>query len=616
MSKIVRRRIRLESLECRRALTGWHNADLPLDVNGSGLVTATDALIVINELNSVGARPLLSQPPPDQQPSFVDTNNNGRLSPVDALLVVNALAFRSQPVNLVLSIDPSHDPNSNGVVLSEQVRLIGQTVPRSTIRIDVAGLDAALTEVDTKKQSFDLVATDDGKFSIDLPLFAGMNSVAAISRDPLGRSVSLKREIMQADIVADWNAALLNVVRDWTGLSNDPYPRRIVPSKPPVVARNMALIHTAMFEAMNAVKKEYRSYLPEPTVVQGLVSAEASGVSAAYHVAKSIYPDARELSVWESTLFETMATIPDGTPKTAGFQLGQTIASNILATRNSDGSNAAEIYSSAGLPGHWDRTAPDLLPPLLPHWGQVRPLAVQDILEYRPEPPPDLSSSQYAAAVDEVMRLGSVDSTERTPDQTEIALFWADGGGTATPPGHWNRIAMRISAAQQDASLYRARMLALLNLALADAAIASWDAKYHYDFWRPVDAIRKADSDGNELTTANTTWLPLLRTPPFPSYTSGHSTFSSAAAAVLTRIYGAGYNFASRSDSHSGLTQKPLTNEVTRQFSSFIEAAREAGQSRIYGGIHFDFDNEAGFTAGQSVGHYVMDHLLQDQRNF
>jgi len=597
-------------------LTGWHHAELPLDVNASGLVTALDALLVINELNAGGSRVLPAEQPVGQKPRYIDTNNNGRLSAMDALLVINALNLPRQPIGLVLSIDPAHDANSNGVVLRDQIRLVGQTIPGARVSLEIARLDATLSEVESQTQSLQLTAGEDGRFTVEPILFVGLNSLTASSRDLLGRSTTLHREILRADIVADWNAAILNVVRDWTGLSNDPYPGRIVPSKPPVVARNLALIHTAMFEAMNAVAAEFTSYLDEPILVSASVSAEAAGIVAAYQVARSLYPGSRELAVWEATRFETLATVAEGTAKQAGMELGQMVAARILATRVNDGSDAAEVHIGSEIPGGWARTAPDFLPPLLPHWGRVRPLAVQDVLEFRPGPPPDLSTSDYAAAVDEVMRLGRFDSSERTAEQTEIALFWADGGGTATPPGHWNRIATRISVVEQESTLQRARTLALLNLAMADAGIASWDAKYLYDFWRPIDAIRRADQDGNADTTLDTSWLPLVRTPPFPAYTSGHSTFSGAAAAVLTALYGEDIAFASQSDAHSGLTQRPLTQIVERQFSSFAEAAEEAGQSRIYGGIHFQFDNSAGLAAGQSIGGFVVENLLRIHNTF
>jgi len=224
--------------------------------------------------------------------------------------------------------------------------------------------------------------------------------------------------------------------------------------------------------------------------------------------------------------------------------------------------------------------------------------------------PPALDSVEYAAAVDQVMRLGRVDSSERTAGQTEIAVFWADGGGSATPPGHWNRIATELSLASQQSTLERARTLALLNLALADAGISAWDTKYTYDFWRPIDAIREAEDDGDDATVSDSTWQPLLRTPPHPTYTSGHSTFSGAGASVLSSIFGDNVTFATRSDGHTGLTQRPLASISTRYFDSLWEAAEEAGISRIYGGIHYSFDNTAGLSSGDAIGQYVSSHWL------
>lgn len=209
------------------------------------------------------------------------------------------------------------------------------------------------------------------------------------------------------------------------------------------------------------------------------------------------------------------------------------------------------------------------------------------------------------------MQLGGLSSLQRTADQTDIALFWADGGGTATPPGHWNQIVADLILEQGGTLVDRARAFALLNLALADAGIASWDAKYTYELWRPIDAIRDGNLDPNAATAADPAWAPLLRTPPFPTYTSGHSTFSGAADAVLTHLFGDHVTFTSRSDSHSGFTQRPLAaSQVrTRSFASFSQAAEEAGRSRIYGGIHFEFDNEAGLASGRALGQFVVDNI-------
>jgi membrane-associated phospholipid phosphatase len=275
--------------------------------------------------------------------------------------------------------------------------------------------------------------------------------------------------------------------------------------------------------------------------------------------------------------------------------------------------NTSVNFTPGSEPGDWNRTQPDLLPPLLPQWPLVKPFALPSGDAFRPGEPPDLGSEDYAQAVDEVYRLGRLDSLERTADQTEIAVFWSDGGGTATPPGHWNRIAMDVIMREQLSLLENSRVMALLNIALADAGIACWDAKYTYELWRPLDAIHEADLDGNRQTESDETWLPLLKTPPFPTYTSGHSTFSAAAAAVLTELFGENYSFESTSDAHSGLSQRPLNKELvtTRQFTSFSDAAQEAGLSRIYGGIHFSFDDTAGQAAGTQIGEFVARSMIQ-----
>jgi membrane-associated phospholipid phosphatase len=234
--------------------------------------------------------------------------------------------------------------------------------------------------------------------------------------------------------------------------------------------------------------------------------------------------------------------------------------------------------------------------------------------QFRPTAPPALASTDYAAAVDQVRRLGSAGSTERTADQTAIANFWADGGGTSTPPGHWNQIAMDIGLEHNQSLLENARMLALVNFAMADAGIASWDAKYASNLWRPIDAIHLADTDGNAATTADAAWSPLLNTPSFPSYVSGHSTFSAAAAEVLTALLGENVAFTTRADPGSTGVWPPADDVAplqVRSFDSFDSAAQEAGISRIYGGIHYSFDNAAGLELGHDIGQLVIASLLK-----
>src|SRR5204862_7932311 len=222
--------------------------------------------------------------------------------------------------------------------------------------------------------------------------------------------------------------------------------------------------------------------------------------------------------------------------------------------------------------------------------------------QFRPPPPPALDSAEYAAAFNEVKGLGRVDSTTRTAEQTQIARFWNDGLGTAFAQGYWNRIAQSVAADEGLSLVSEARLFALLNIATVDAGISTWDAKYEYNLWRPVTAIRAADTDGNPDTEPDATWTPLLGTPNFPSYTSAHSTVSSAAAAVLTSLFGADYHFTVGSEGLPG---------VTRPFDSFDAAAAEAGRSRVYGGIHYSFDSAIGLAVGAELADYVVAGFLR-----
>jgi len=219
-------------------------------------------------------------------------------------------------------------------------------------------------------------------------------------------------------------------------------------------------------------------------------------------------------------------------------------------------------------------------------------MGIRHTLQFRPPGPPALTNEKYAADYNEVKALGAAVGSARTSEQDLIALFWADGAGTETPPGHWNSIAQDIAAAKGNTLEENARLFALLNIALADAAICAWDAKYTYNFWRPVTAIRNGDTDDNSSTVADPTWSSFIVTPPFPDYTSGHSTFSGAASTVLARFYG-----------------------TDSSFTGFSAAASEAAVSRLYGGIHYRSANEDGLAAGIDIGEWTFTHYLQPKGN-
>ena len=396
-----------------------------------------------------------------------------------------------------------------------------------------------------------------------------------------------RRLFMAADPVLHWNEILLNAVR------TDKTP-------PPLAARNMAMVHIAIFDAVNAIERNYESYLPS-LKAKGNTSVDAAVAVAAHDVLVSVFP--AQAAGFDAKLTASLAVIPDGSPENKGVELGHAAAAAVIQARSSDGASAVVPYVAGTDPGDWRPTPPAFRPdPLLPQWPYVTCFAMNSAYQFRPAGPPPLSSTDYATAFNEVKSLGRNSSTTRTAAQTQIALFWADGAGTATPPGHWNEIAHDVAAAQGNSLAQNARLFALLNIAMADAGISAWDCKYAFDFWRPVTAIRAAATDGNDATTADTTWTPLIATPPFPSYTSGHSTFSSAGAAILADFYG--------NDAIAFSTSDDDLPGVVRSFSSFSSAAAEAGMSRIYGGIHWQFDNTDALQAGTSLGHYVFENYL------
>ena len=593
----------IEQLEPRHLMASdWQNHALVRDVDGSGLVTPLDALVLVNHLNEAESR-ILKDNAPTAGP-FWDVNGDDLCTPLDLLVVINALnAMQDLQPELVGGLSPESDPNNNGIVQCDRIQITGQTLSQSLVRLT---LDHNPTTV------IQTMADDQGRFQFDLQLTDGLHSLELDAIDILGRPSNLQMEVRRGNVIQDWNAAALNVVRQWSTVSNDPYQGRIVSAQPPMVARNLAMIHAAMFDAVNAVEGKYEGYATN-VAPQIAVSAKAAAASAAFEVAKSLYFAVDEITVWQASLNETLAEETDEVGKSLGLELGRKAGQAILNARVNDGIKSSSSYKPIDEAGHWNRTYPDFLPPLLAQWPNVKPFALSSSDEFRPSPPPSIDSQDYADAVDEVLRLGRFQSSERTSEQTAIALFWADGGGTATPPGHWNRIATDVTLSKHSDLLETARAFALMNLAMADAGIASWDAKYYFDLWRPIDAIRKADIDANPQTSAIAEWLPLLKTPPFPSYTSGHSTFSGAASAILGELFGDNTPFDDTNDTHPSPEMRPLaeTQFQRRHFESFSQAAEEAGASRIYGGIHYQFDNTAGLELGNNVAHAVLNRLLR-----
>jgi PAP2 superfamily/RTX calcium-binding nonapeptide repeat (4 copies) len=391
---------------------------------------------------------------------------------------------------------------------------------------------------------------------------------------------------ISGNAVTDCNAAILDAVRT-------------AGTAPPLASRNMAMVHAAVYDSVNSITKKYSPYRVEIDPPAG-TSAEAATAAAAHRVLVSLYP--AQAVKFDAAYASSLAKIPDGKSKDDGIALGQQVADQIIAWRSTDGANTSVPYTPKTDLGSWVPTPPAFAPSLLPQWPGVTPFAMTSGSQFRPSGPPALDSAKYAEEVNYVKEIGKTDSLTRTPDQTAIANFWANGGGTFTPPGHWNQIAEETASLTGQSLEDSARLFALLNIAQADAAIVSWDAKYQYNFWRPVTAIRQADTDNNPNTTADSQWTPLLVTPPFPEYTSGHSTFSGAADAVMSSVFGSDFGFGDKGDKS--------VNSL-RTFDNFAQAADESGMSRIYGGIHFMSANIDGLSSGRNVGNYVVQNFLK-----
>lgn len=400
-------------------------------------------------------------------------------------------------------------------------------------------------------------------------------------------------------------------------------------------SRAEAIVHIAMFDALNAIVGGYQSFMGIAKVSAN-TSRNAAIAQAAHDTLIALFPSQKP--TFDQLLAEDLSQIPEGLPKAEGINLGRRAAKAILTRKSADGSQHAEPrygigYIASSAAGKW-RQDPISLHPLAlgALWSGCKPFVMKSAGQFRLPPPPALSSPEYATAFNEVKALGGdgiITPTQRTADQTEAAIFWAYDGtpSLCAPPRLYNQITTHIAAQMGSSEFETARLLALVNVAMADAGIASWDSKYFYEFWRPVGGVRESDpgtgpsgtGDGNPATIGDVTFTPLGApasnltgpnfTPPFPAYPSGHATFGGALFQTLRRFYGTdNITFTFVSDEFNGVTKdnqgniRPL---LPRTFTSFSQAEEENGQSRIYLGIHWSFDKTGGITQGRNVADYV-----------
>lgn len=384
---------------------------------------------------------------------------------------------------------------------------------------------------------------------------------------------------------------------DWAGVYLLALRAENVPA--PLGARNTAIFTLAVADAVNAVTHRWRPFL-FTTNLPGPVDIEAAVAGASYRTGIALFPSRRADfdSLWE----RSRTNFPATPSRNAGFQLGFASADTLLEARVADGSNTQIPYIPSDKPGAWRRTSPFFRLPDLPHWGSVKPFALTNAAQFRPPGPPALNSDRYASDYNLTKALGAKASASRTADQTQAALFWSDFTGTVTPPGHWTQITLALAQSYHLALADKARLLALVHIALADAGIACWDAKYTYNFWRPSTATVRVD-DGNPNTEPDPTWESLLPAPSFPEYVSGHSTFTGAGAEVLRRWFG-------RDDLSFTVTSDTVPG-VTRSYSSLSAVATEIGMSRIWGGIHFHSADADGQELGRKIGDWVYERSLR-----
>jgi hypothetical protein len=385
------------------------------------------------------------------------------------------------------------------------------------------------------------------------------------------------------DPVSEWNQIAVTVM---LGAS---------PAQAPVVqGRTMAIVQVSVHDAISAITGQYDTYsAPGPAPAGAL--PEAAAIGAAYQALRGIFPLPQSPGL--DGMFATSLAAHGFSDTDPGVLFGRAVASAILSQRATDGAALAQfdyIVPGAGQPGVWVRL--NNAPALLPGWGNVTPFVLRSGSQFRPDAPYALTSEEWAKDYNEVLDIGEMNSQSRSQEQTDIALFWR-----GSPAAIWNPVIRQALAARDFDLASKARAFALMYMAANDSGIACWDAKYAYNFWRPMPAIRDGELDGNPGTLENDAWTPLLPTPPHPEYPSGHSTNSSAIGTVLTTLFG----------KDPGMTFTVTLTGITREWQTFDQGIDEVIEARIYSGIHYRASDVVGARLGRQVAHFVMTHALR-----
>ncbi|MEP6918089.1 MAG: vanadium-dependent haloperoxidase [Acidobacteriota bacterium] len=389
-----------------------------------------------------------------------------------------------------------------------------------------------------------------------------------------------------ADVVSDWNGIMLTTMS-----SQNPFAQ----------ARYGAITQLAVFEAVNAITGDYKPYLGT-VKASPRASAEAAAIAAAYRVLATYFP--ASLPTLDAARATSLGSIPKGWSKDAGIAVGEAAANAMIALRADDGSTPPEFFvPPTSDPGEWQATPScSFAGGAFLQWRNVTPFGLQRADQFRSEPPPALTSSRYARSFNEVKAVGAINSTERPQDRSDVAHLYA----AIAAPAVWNIVTSQVAAAERASLSEKARVFALVNIAVSDAAVAVFDTKYHYNSWRPETAIHFADVDDNPRTEGDLSFVPFIVAPCFPSYPSAHGSLSNAAREVLDRIYG---------DRHRSITISSPALGITLIYGTLREITEDISDARVYGGIHFRFDQDEGADQGRRVGEYIVRHHLTRKRN-
>jgi hypothetical protein len=386
-----------------------------------------------------------------------------------------------------------------------------------------------------------------------------------------------------ADTVLDWNRILFTTL---TG------------QNPFNAARIAAATHVAIFEAVNAIRGSRQPYTGTVGAPHG-ASADAAAAVAGHDVLVHYFPAAA--ATLDAALEESLATVPDGNSKTDGITVGHAAATAVIALRQNDGSAPPQFFfPSSGAPGEWQLTPScPAAGGILYHWQNLIPFGVKESSQFRSAPPPALTSLRYRRDFNEVKAVGGVNSTKRSDHLTTVAQFY----NAALAPAVWNDVARQLATEQHTRLATNARAFALLNMAISDGLMTSMETKYHYLFWRPETAIHAADIDGNRKTEADPAFTPLITTPCFPSYPSAHAAGSYAGRQIVELFWG-------RRRHQVALSIASLPG-VTLEYTSLDDITDDIDNARIYGGIHFRFDQQAGATMGRRIGLYIFSQYFR-----